>query len=207
MEEILQIFRAVLAPTGTIEMSDGLINYLHEETIIREVDSKEIILKIGQVNEHMIFVQQGLIRGYMENDDIGICAWFMNEGNLAIAVESYYGQKPTVEAIQALEDSVLLMMHRDKLEYAYRNFLEMNYIRAVLTEKYYYMGYMRERYLRMLDAANRLFALLTMQPWLFRRVKARYIASYLGITEQALSRIRKEFSKEIYTITKNLDID
>ena len=76
------------------------------------------------------------------------------------------------------------------MQYLYRNCLEFNFIGRVLTEKYYRLSEQRLYSLRMQRAIERYDFIMERFPQIILRVPSKYIASYLGITEETLSRIR-----------------
>ncbi len=81
-------------------------------------------------------------------------------------------------------------MDYDELQYIYRHFPEFNFIGRVLTEKYYCQSEQRLFSLRMQRSQEKYDYLIAHHPDLILRVPAKYIASYLGITEVTLSRIK-----------------
>jgi hypothetical protein len=116
----------------------------------------------------------------------------MKEGDLIISVESFYQQKPSYESIQALEDCTLISQQYNELQEMYKRFLELNFIARVLTEKYYNLSEQRLYSIRMLRASERYKFLLDNYPELIQRVPSKYLASYLSVTEETLSRIKSK---------------
>ena len=105
-------------------------------------------------------------------------------------MESFFSQTVSYESIQALEDCVLHYISYADMQYAYEQFPEFNFIGRVITEKYYKLSEQRIHSLRMQRALDKYQYLLNHSPHLIQRVPSKYIASYLGITEETLSRIR-----------------
>ena len=114
----------------------------------------------------------------------------MREGDVIISVESFFKQTESQEQIQALEDSSLYYISYDEMQFAFANFSDFNTIGRILTEKYYVLSEQRLYSLRMQRASERYLFLLNHFPQILLRVPLKYIASYLGITEETLSRIR-----------------
>ena len=114
----------------------------------------------------------------------------MQEGDVIISVESFFTQRPSYESIQALEDCELQYISYDELQYTYRNFPEFNFIGRVLTEKYYTLSEQRLFSIRMQRASERYQHLRENFPELIERVASKYLASYLGVTEVTLSKIK-----------------
>jgi CRP-like cAMP-binding protein len=114
----------------------------------------------------------------------------MKEGDIIVSVESFYQQKSSYESIQALEDCFITYIDHGELQYIYRHFEEFNYIGRVLTEKYYCQSEQRLYSMRMQRSQERYDYLLEHHPELVLRVAAKYLASYLGITEVTMSKIK-----------------
>jgi CRP-like cAMP-binding protein len=114
----------------------------------------------------------------------------MKEGDVIVSIESFFEQKESYESIQALEDCTLYYIEYTELQNIYRQFPEFNFIGRVLTEKYYKLWAQQLHGLRMQPAADRYKWLLQNHPELILRVHAKYLASWLGITEVMLSKIK-----------------
>ena len=184
MEELLAFLERI-SP-----ISDGLKDHLYKILKRREVARKEYLLKAGHICRNISFIQKGLIRCFYIKDDIEICSWFMKEGDVIISVESFFKQKPSYESIQAIEDSVIWSTTYEEVQNTYRQFIEFNIIGRVLTERYYTLSEQRLRALRMQSGMERYHYVLENHPELIQRVPSKYLATYLGMTDVWLSKIR-----------------
>jgi len=184
MKEFIRFLNSIHPITPQLE--DHLTRTLKEKTYLK----KEYLLKSGHVCRNICFIEKGLVRCFYNKGKNEICSWFMKEGDMIISVESFFQQKPGYESIQALEDCTVLLVEFNELQYMYRNFPEMNFIGRSLTEKYYTLSEQRLHSLRMQKSDLRYEYLIKNLPELIQRVPSKYIASYIGVTEQSLSRIR-----------------
>jgi len=171
-------------------LSDDLKSYLSYVIKTRQIAKKEYLLKAGHVCRNICFVESGLLRCFYINGETEVCSWFMKEGDIIISIESFYQQKESYESIQALEDCTLFYIEYAELSYIYRNFPEFNTTGRLLTEKYYQLWAQQLYALRMKQAPDRYAWLMEQYPELILRVPAKYLASYLGITEVMLSIIK-----------------
>ena len=171
-------------------MTDGLKQHLASILKVKELPRKEYLLKPGHVSRKICFIGQGLLRCFYIKDGHDVSSWFMKEGDVIVSVESFFTQKPSYESIQALEDSIIYYITYDELQFVYKNFLEFNFIGRVLLEKYYTLSEQRLFSLRMQRAQERYDYLLEHHSELLLRVPAKYLASYLGITEVTMSKIK-----------------
>jgi CRP-like cAMP-binding protein len=174
-------------------MSDALVDYLKKTLVLIELEPKEFLLKKGQISDRIYFVAKGIVRGYHEDEQKKqTTLWFMDEGNVIVAVESFFGRTPSTEAVQALEYCELYGITYDQLYYAYRTFIEFNYHGRELTTKYYVWSAQRNKMLQRMRAAERYEFTKQMQPGILMRdsVTDAYLCSYLGITAEHLSRVK-----------------
>lgn len=184
MEALLQFLLAVHP------MSEALIQHLALTVKLREVPKGQFILRAGHISRHVHFIHKGLLRCFYIKGDTDVCSWFMKEGDVIFSIESFYDQKESYESIQALEDCQLFYIDYSELQFIYQHFPEFNFIGRALTEKYHKLWAQQLYGIRMQQAADRYQWLLDHFPELILRVPAKYIASYLGITEVTLSSIK-----------------
>lgn len=171
-------------------MSEGCKEHLFSILKAKELTKKDMLLRAGHICQHIYFIQKGLLRCFYFKNDVEISSWFMREGDVMVSVESFFHQKTSYESIQALEDCELFYISYKELQDIYRKFPEFNFIARVLTEKYYCLSEQRLYSIRMMRATERYEYLLEHHPELLLRVPAKYIASYLGITPEMLSKIK-----------------
>ena len=184
MTELLQALNSIHP------LSDELREHLFTNLKTVVLHKKEFLLKQGQVCRSIWFIETGLVRCFYIKEDKEVCSWFMKEGDIIISVESFFTQMPSYESIQALEECELLCMDYRQLQVIYHRFPEFNFIARVLTEKYYTLSEQRLYSLRMQRASERYTYLMDHFPELIQRVPSTFIASYLGITLETLSRIK-----------------
>ncbi len=156
----------------------------------RNVKKSEFLLMAGQVCTKIYFIESGMLRAFCAEGEKEKCCWFMQENDVVISVESFLRQVPSHEWIQALEDcSVYYISYRE-----YKSMCEkwpsFNFIRAQILEAYYIQSEERLRSMRSRSAVERYHFILERFPTLLQRVQYRYIASYLGLTDEHFCRIR-----------------
>jgi CRP-like cAMP-binding protein len=171
-------------------LSQGANDYLLENLKTIEIPKKQFLLKQGKICYSIYFVKKGLLRCFYIKDDKEISSWFMKETDVIISVESFFNQSVSYENIQALEDCILYYIDYYELQCLYNTFPEFNFVGRALTEKYYQLSEQRLYSLRMQRAFEKYNFLMDHFPQIIQRVPSKYIASYLGITEETLSRIR-----------------
>jgi len=172
-------------------LSEGLKQLIETYSYVIDVEAKVRLIDIGKVQKQIYFILKGGVRSYYI-DPAGneISSWLLFEGELAIAVYSFFSQKPSFETLETLEPCSLLVLSYDKLNELYHQFPEFNFIGRVLTERYYIKSEEKANELRMLPAIERYRNLMERHPNILKRTPLGIIASYLGITQSTLSRIR-----------------
>lgn len=188
MEELLSMLLTIRP------MTEELINYLKSIIIAVELRKKEYLLKKGRVCDHIYYVKEGLLRCYFEAEDkTQTSKWFMEEGNVITSVDSFFSRTPTLEPIHAVKPCLLYGIHYDQLYYAYEHFPEFNYHGRELTTKYHVLNERRLSVMQRLSAPERYLYTKETQPRIITRVTGKDLASYLGMEEETLSRIKKKY--------------
>ena len=158
-----------------------------------KVTKKVKLLNAGERSNTIYFILKGAARiFYLDKDGKETNTWFLFENELLISVYSFYTGKPSFEYIETLEDCTLIAVKKDRLDELYLKYLEFNFSGRKLTEFYHMRNEIQANELRMLSAKERYQNLLDRNPQLFQRVSLGHIASYLGISQETLSRIRKQ---------------
>jgi len=152
----------------------------------------DYFLKQGQVVSGIGIIQSGSARAYYIKDDIEICTWFSFENDIITSTLPLSFNQPSLENIQFLELSVIYFIPKDDLNELYAHSPIMNIIGRKFAEEYCKVLEERINSLQTESAEQRYKSLVNKQPQLLQRVALGYIASYLGITQETLSRIRKK---------------
>lgn len=180
---------------GLHPMSEGLKEKIMTITKITTHPKKTILLKEGDVNNHICMVISGLVRSYYLNEGRDITSRFMDEGFIITSWISFYTRKPGNEFIEAQEDTTLACVHYNDIQKLYDEFPEFNIIGRKQVEYSFYMSELRTRMLRKHTAEEKYKFFLENHPNLMQRVSLKHIASYLGMNEETLSRVRTQYHK------------
>lgn len=171
-------------------ISKELEQRLSKTLQVKTFPKKYFLLKEGQVSNYIYFIEKGFLRSYYINNSKEITGWFMKENDIIISVNSFYKREPSYEWIQTIEESTLHYIHYDELQKIYKDFIEFNIAGRVLTEIYYVLSEERLYGMRSHTAEERFKFLLEKHPEIIQRAPVGYIASYLGISLETLSRLR-----------------
>ncbi len=179
--------------SSIITVSDALRNEIASFTLAKTVKKGHLITRNGDRCPNLYFVESGLMRGYYYNDDKEITNWFAREGEFATSFYAFITQAPAFENIEALENCELTQLPFDRLQQLYTSFPETERIGRLLTESYYIKLEGRLLGLQFTTAKERYDNLVKSNPLLVQRAPLGQIASYLGITQETLSRIRARY--------------
>jgi CRP-like cAMP-binding protein len=130
------------------------------------------------------------MRGFYNLEGKEVTHWFAFQNDFVTSFHSFITQQPAVENIQLLEGSVLWAISKERLSQLLDQYHEIERLVRIAYEKYYIR--LEERYVNahFKTAAERYQSLLLQSPHIIERVPLGHIASYLGISQETLSRVR-----------------
>lgn len=157
-----------------------------------ELPKNAFLVEEGRTCNHMYFLEKGSLRGFYNLDGKEVTYWFGFENNFVTSFYSFISRKPSFENIQLLEDCTLWSLSYEELQELYNLHPEIERLGRLSHEKYYLM--LEDRFVsnHFKDARERYEMLMESSPHILRRVPLGYIASYLGISQETLSRIRSK---------------
>lgn len=150
----------------------------------------DYLLREGDVCKKSCFIEKGIARKYYLNDGREITTELYFEDDVAVSFDSYCMQKPSNEFIQALTDISISQTDFISFQEAKLSFPELLELDLMMTE--YYAMWLENRLFQFhtMDAASRYHTLVNDHPHIAQHIPLTFIASYLGITIETLSRIR-----------------
>jgi CRP/FNR family transcriptional regulator, anaerobic regulatory protein len=161
----------------------------------------EFLLKGGEVCNHVTFINKGHFRVYniVNGDELTIN--FAFEGNYTTDYTSFVSRKPSSDYILAMDDAEVLQIKYDDLQATYEKSPVWQKFGRMMAE--YILVFIAERNKALLfnTPEERYINLMKERPKVIERIPQQYIASYLGIKPESLSRIRKRMmeTKRIYS--------
>lgn len=155
----------------------------------------DCLVREGERNTSFYIVEYGIWRGHYLRDASDVSLWFVSEGEALFSTWGYVGNSLSKITIEAMSESGLYCISKTKLE----EFFASSVAAANLGRKLFERQFLdMENWLingGAAQAKERYLALLADNPQLLHHVPLKYIASYLYITPQSLSRIRSELAK------------
>lgn len=159
-----------------------------------EFSKKHILIKEGQTENYLSFIEKGIIRFYIPKAENDLTFNIVFENGFLSAYDSFLTRTPSPYNIATLTDAVLLRITYNDLQTIFRESRLGNIIGRLASEELFLKKQKRELSLLNETAEQRYLNLFSEQPKLIEQISLKYIASYIGITPQALSRIRKRIN-------------
>ena len=184
-EALKNMFRS-LAPFTDEDFKEA--DYYFKTVSLKKGD---FFSKVGRISDRLGFVNSGLLRSFYTIKDKETTTFFQMPRSIAAALMSFLQMTPTVENIQVLQTDELVIITRKDLQKLYNANWKWQQVGRVITETYYVKMEMRTIALQSQSAQKRYENFLLEFPELIKVVPLYYIASFLGISPEILSRIRK----------------
>ncbi|HQV77325.1 MAG TPA: Crp/Fnr family transcriptional regulator [Chitinophagales bacterium] len=189
-EQLKQYLLRLYPSTNTAQLTD-----LCNQFTFHKFDKRQMILKAGEFSNTVYFICKGLVRIYYVKEDKEITNWFIKENMLFAATYSILTNNNNYSNYEALEDTHVIKLDYDVMESFYAKYHSLEHLGRKIIEAYY-GAFMKKTFdVLFLSAEERynLFAKDNLD--LLNRVPLRFIASYLGITQETLSRLRSKSTK------------
>ena len=150
----------------------------------------EIILREGEICKNIYWVAKGLVRQFYYKNEKELTEYMATEDNIVMSIESLFKEQPSSQQIMAIEPTVLFALPKKELEHeAVRNVNIQMLYRKILEESLI-ISQVHADMLRFESAQERYAKLVKRSPQLVLRAPLVYIASYLQMTPETLSRVR-----------------
>ncbi len=176
-----------------VSINDSDIDLIIKLFKSKTLERKEILLHPGEIASHMTFIAKGCFRSYYLDDNVqehilqfGIENWWIND------LYSYLTKTPAKYFVQAVESSTVLQIHQDALEIVFKEIPVMErFFRLKMQSAYVSL---QERTINSMSqtAEQRYIDFLARYREIEQRIPQYMVASYLGITPEFLSAIRKK---------------
>ncbi len=161
-----------------------------------ELKRNDFFVEEGDIAQYIAFTRKGYLRVFYNHDGEEITRDISPLNTFVTALPSFISQTPSFEIIQAVTDCDLLIIHRDNLELLYNEYINWQKVgRRVMEEMFVDTQYRIYAFITQ-TAETRYKEMMKRYPDIFLHVPLQYIASFLGITSQSLSRLRKSIRFE-----------
>jgi len=167
--------------------------YFNSLLTYKELRRREHLLKEGQACRHINFVHAGALRAYyIDKEGVDNSIMFAINDWWVTDMYAYINRKPAMMCIDAIEDSCLLQLSNDDLEKLYVVVPKFEKFFRIIMQNSYIREQLRVIQNLSLSAEERYLNFINKYPQFVARISQKQIASYLGITPEFLSAIRKK---------------
>ncbi|MGX8697038.1 MAG: Crp/Fnr family transcriptional regulator [Prevotella sp.] len=171
-------------------MTHDELDILESILIPRKYGKNELILREGEVCENIYWVVKGLVRQFYYKNKKELTEYMATENSIVMCIESLFKEEPTRLQIQALEPSIIYCIPKRDLELAAIKCVNIQMLYRKILEESLIISQHHADMLRFEAAQDRYQKLVKRSPQLVLRAPLVYIASYLQMTPETLSRVR-----------------
>ena len=180
-------FLITLVPFTHDELNDILPHFEKEY-----VKKNTLLIKEGQVCNKLYFIEQGLGRSYyLKEDGKEVTQWFIGVGKFMSSADSFFNQSPSFYSLEVLEDSILYSISHEKMDLLLGKYHKMEKFIRLLSLEMFTKVVHKLNAIQFQTARERYDYMISEFPDVSHRVPLSQIASFLGMTQETLSRIRR----------------
>ena len=180
-------FLSTLVPFTTEELND-ISSHFKKESVAKN----QVLVRQGDVCKSLYFVEKGMGRSYYLNENgKEITQWFFGVGKFMSSVDSFFQQTQSLYHLEVLQDSVLYSISKDDIDQLFAKYHKMEKLGRLVTIEMLTKMVVKLNALQFQTAKERYDYMLTEFPDIAYQVPLGHMASYLGMTQETLSRIRK----------------
>lgn len=160
----------------------------------RHLPKGHLLLHAGTVCSHLWFIEKGLTRQFYYKDGKDVTDWICLENTFTTSVLSLFTGVPDRHSIELLEDSIIIDLPYYRLEKLFPKYHDLDFLARLWGNHGMVQLQLRLDDLHFSTASERYAKLIETSPTIIQRVPLGIIASFLGVTQETLSRIRAQLS-------------
>jgi len=171
-------------------MTHDELDMLESILVPMKFAKNEFILREGEISTNIFWIVKGLVRQFYFKNDKELTEYMATENNIVMCIESLFREQPTKLQIKALEPTILIALPKADLEAVAMKSVNIQILYRKILEESLILSQHHADMLRFESALDRYQKLVKNQPQLVLRAPLVYIASYLQMTPETLSRVR-----------------
>ena len=176
-------------------MSHDELDILESVLVHRKYAKGEMILTEGEVCREIIYIDRGLAREFYTKNNKEVTEYLAVEGSIMMSIESLFKEQPSHIQIEALEPCVIYALPKKRLEEVALHNVNIQILYRKILEESLILSQVHADLVRFETAENRYRRMCKLSPQLALRAPLVYIASYLQMTPETLSRVRSRLNK------------
>lgn len=171
-------------------MTHEELDTLESILVPKRFSKGEMILKEGEVCENIYYIDKGLVRQFYFKNNKELTEHVGSDGEIFMCIESLFKEESTRLQVEALEPSSIYLIPKHRLEQVALHNVNIQILYRKILEESLIISQVHADLLRFETAQNRYLRLCKMKPQVVLRAPLVYIASYLQMTPETLSRVR-----------------
>lgn len=176
-----------IVPFSHYELNDIFSHFAKEN-----FQKNQLLLKEGEICRQLYFVEKGMGRSYyLKEDGKEVTQWFFGQGVFMCSADSFFNQSHSNYYLEILEDAVLYSISHEKMELLLAKYHKMEKFARLLTIDMLTKIVHKLNAIQFQTARERYDYMISEFPDIVHRVPLGHIASYLGMAQETLSRIRR----------------
>lgn len=180
---------------GYVALTEEEFAVLADKLVLRRFERRQLLVRVGEVEEYLSFVVTGLARMYFLKGKTEMITNIAKEGELISSSSSFLSGKPSYYNVETLEPCTLLSISREHLEHAYRESPKIEKLGRLVTTYFVLQKEEWELECIRLDTRERFLRFIGNNPELLMRVPQKYLASYLNMKPETFSRLKHHIKK------------
>ena len=177
-------------------MSHDELDILESILVPMKFARGEYVVNEGEVCYAIYYVERGLFREYYYKNNKDVTEYLAVDGNVFMCIESLFQNEPSKLIVEALESSVVYALPKDRLEEVALHNVNIQILYRKILEESLIISQRRADLLRFESAKDRYRKLCKLNPKVIMKAPLVYIASYLQMTPETLSRVRSAVALE-----------
>ena len=171
-------------------MTHDELDILESVLVPRKYAKGTIILKEGEQCQSIIYIHRGLLRQFYFKNGKEVTEYLAVDGDIVMCIESLFKEEPSYLQVEALENTILYELPKQRLEQVALHNVNIQILYRKILEESLIISQVHADMLRFESAQERYAQLVKRSPQLVLRAPLVYIASYLQMTPETLSRVR-----------------
>ena len=185
---MLEMLRQYIS--GYVALTAEEFAVLAEKVVVRKFDKRQLMVRVGEVEEYLSFIVKGLARMYFLKGKTEMITNIAKEGEMIGASASFLSGKPSYYFVEALEPCTVLSITRANLELVYQESPRIEKLGRLMTTYFVLQKEEWELECMRLDTRERFLRFIGNNPELLMRVPQKYLASYLNMKPETFSRLK-----------------
>lgn len=177
-------------------MAHDELDILESILVPMRFERGEKIVDEGQVSDSIYYVERGLVREYYFKNNKSVTEYLAADGTIFMSIESLFREVPSKIVVEALEQTILYALPKQRLENVALHNVNIQILYRKILEESLIISQRRADLLRFESAKDRYLKLCKLNPKVILKTPLVYIASYLQMTPETLSRVRSAVAME-----------